>query len=180
MERKLNIWENRYRTLYEKSPAIIMAADIEGRFLYANPAMVEKSGYSETELQGMTIKDLIAPEATEEQDMSLRLFKEKFGKETHLQEVHFKTKGGDWKTMALNTFPIMDDSGNFSGVGGIGVDITETKRLNEQIVQTQRMDMLGQMAGGLAHDFNNLLLSINGYSQIIVVCRQPEMDRSIA
>jgi PAS domain S-box-containing protein len=165
MERELYASENRYRTLYENSPAIIVGFSPDGKFLYANPAMVEQSGYSEQELMSMHVKDLVAPEA-EDFDVN-SLIKSRMDSAARLQEVHFKTKSGEWKAIALNSYPVIDDTGSLAGIACIGIDVTETKRLNEQLVQTQRMELLGQMAGGLAHDFNNILIAINGYSHLI-------------
>jgi two-component system, cell cycle sensor histidine kinase and response regulator CckA len=165
IQQQLILVESRYRALYENSPALIIGFDTTGHFVFANPAMVEQSGYSEDELKTMSVRDLIAPNAEISDD---RIITNVLSEPSHLQEVHFKTKSGEWKSIALNSYHIFDENHNFIGVGGIGVDITETKRLNEQLIKTQRMELLGQLAGGLAHDFNNILFSINGYSQIIM------------
>jgi PAS domain S-box-containing protein len=164
IERQLTAAEVRYRSLYENSPALIVAVNLAGNFIYANPAMTDQSGYTEDELKTMHFKDLIAPQAEFDVD---RLLRNLFDQPTRLQEVHFKTKYGTWKCIALNTYHIHDADGTLSGIAGIGVDITETKRLNEQIIKSQRMDLLGQLAGGLAHDFGNILTSINGFSKLI-------------
>ena len=164
MERQLFASENRFRSLYQNSPALIVGIGSDSRFIYANPAMEEQSGYTETELQSMHFRDLVAPDANFDVD---RLVMNRLDQGPSLQEVHFRTKAGEWKAIALNTYPIHDDTGALAGIAGIGIDITETKRLNEQLVQTQRMDLLGQMAGGLAHDFNNILLAISGYGRLL-------------
>ncbi len=164
IERQLHLSENRYESLYNNSPALIIGLDLDGRFIYANPSMEEQSGYSEEELVGMHFGKLVAPDA--EFDVN-RLFKGRLDKQERLQEVKFKTKSGEWKTIALNTYPVRDSMNMVAGVAGIGIDITETKRLNEQVVQSHRMDLLGKMAGGLAHDFKNVLNVILGYSEII-------------
>lgn len=163
VEKKLFASENRYRSLYENSPAIIIGFNPEGYFTYANPAMEEQSGYTEEELKKMHFGQLVAPGA----DFDARRLLKDLDKGVRLKEVHYKTKVGDWKSIALNTYPMCDDANKVYGIAGIGVDITETKRLNEQLVQTQRMDLLGKMAGGLAHDFNNLLSVIMGFSELI-------------
>ncbi len=163
MERKLKLAENRYRAMYENSPALIVGLDLSGNVLYANPAMIEQTGYSEEELRSMHFSTLIAPNANFDTN---RLLEGLIKQPTRLQEVRFKTKSGDWKTIAFNSYHIFDDYG-VGGIAGIGIDITETKRLNEHLIKTQRMDLLGQMAGGLAHDFNNIMTAINGYAYMI-------------
>jgi len=164
VEQKLYASENRYRSLYENSPAVIVGLDLQGNFIYANAAMEEQSGYTEEELKRMHFGQLVAPDADFDAN---RLIKGRLDQNARLQEVHYKTKSGEWKVMAFNSFPLHDDTGALIGIAGIGVDVTETKRLNEQLIQTQRMDMLGKMAGGLAHDFNNLLSVIMGFSELI-------------
>ena len=165
IERRLSVSENRYRSLYENSPALIIGLDVEGRIIYANPAMEEISGYSEKELKGMHFGKLVAPEAYFD---AQRLIKGSLDKEVRLQEVHFRTKSGEWKSSAFNSYPIFDSNNQLAGIAGIGIDITETRRLNEKLIQSQRMDLLGQMAGGLAHDFNNILMAIYGYSRLLL------------
>ena len=164
IERKLYAVENRYRSLYENSPAIIVGIDNDGDILYANPAMEEQSGYSENELTKMHFSQLVAPEGSGIDPKTI--LAQRVGK-VGLQEMHYRTKSGEWKSVALATFPLYGDKWEVIGLGAIGVDVTETKRLNEMLIQTQRMDLLGQMAGGLAHDFKNLLAVISGYGKLI-------------
>lgn len=161
MESRLYLTEGRYRSLYENSPAIIIGIDIDGNFIYANPAMEIQSGYTEEELKRMHLRELVG------HDTEFSNIKSRLGRKPEILEVHFKTKSGNWKTITLNTYPINGKDGRVIGISGIGVDITETVLLHEQLLQTQRMDLLGKMAGGLAHDFNNLLVSIMGYSRMI-------------
>ncbi|MFW5775445.1 MAG: PAS domain S-box protein, partial [Chitinivibrionales bacterium] len=163
MQQRLQLAEDKYRSLYENSPALIVGIDLRGFIIYANPAMVEQSEYSEQELRSMHFGSLVAPDVSVDTD---RIFDTILHQPSRLQEVHFRTKRGQWKTIAFNSYQIFDDNG-LGGIAGIGVDITETKRLNEQLIKTQRMELLGQMAGGLAHDFRNIMTAITGYAQII-------------
>jgi PAS domain S-box-containing protein len=165
IERRLFAVENRYRSLYENSPAVIIGVDLDGYITYANPAMVDQSGFSEIELKKMHFAELIS---TKEAAVNGRSMLSQRLEGVGLQEVRYRTKSGDWKSLTLATFPLFDDDSTAIGFGSIGIDITETKRLNEILIHTQRMDLLGQMAGGLAHDFKNLLSVISGYSDLIV------------
>lgn len=164
IQQQLFMAENRYKALYENSPAIIIGLNSSGTFIYVNPAMEEQSGYTEEELKTMHFGQLVAPNAEFDAD---RILVNMLSGQTHLQEVHFKSKDDQWKCVTLNTYPLYDSQNGIAGFAGIGVDVTETKRLNEQIIKAQRMELLGQLAGGLAHDFNNLLSAISGYSLFI-------------
>lgn len=177
VEKQLYLVQSRYRSLYENSPALIVGLDTLGKIIYANPSMVNQTGYSENELKSMSFKDLIAPNSN--QDLSTA-FLEKMNSSSLLQEVHFKTKDNQWKTAALSTYPLFDSEGHIAGLAGIGVDITETKRLNEQITKTQRMELIGQLAGGLFHDFSNILSLISGYSKLINMRSTDEKSRAMS
>ncbi len=65
-------------------------------------------------------------------------------------------------------FPVKDASGETYRVAGIAEDITDRKKLEEQLLQSQKMEAIGQLAGGVAHDFNNLLTAIIGYSDLVL------------
>jgi PAS domain S-box-containing protein len=176
IEQDLYLSRNRYRSLYENSPALIVGLDSSGMLVFANPAMVQQSGYSEDELTSMHFKQLLAPDA----DFDVMSFLNARLTADHLQEARFRTKSGEWKTITLSTYPLLDENGMTAGLGAIGIDVTETKRLNEQLIQTQRMDLLGKMAGGLVHDFGNILHSIQGYSKLITLRSSEEQIRKYA
>ena len=71
------------------------------------------------------------------------------------------------RTFLVNTAPIFDENGDIKHIVHAAKDITEQKRLEEELVQSQKMEAVGTLAGGIAHDFNNILSAIIGYSEII-------------
>ena len=70
------------------------------------------------------------------------------------------------KTFSVNVSPILDDKGEMTGVAHFATDITDQKKMEEQLRQAQKMESIGTLAGGIAHDFNNILSAIMGYAQL--------------
>lgn len=73
------------------------------------------------------------------------------------------------KTFSLTVSPIMDDTGQTTGISHFAKDITQQKKLEGQLRQAQKMESLGTLAGGIAHDFNNILSAIIGYTQLAML-----------
>jgi len=86
--------------------------------------------------------------------------------------VNFETvqmrKDGKRIWVSLTESPIRNETGKITGISSIARDITENKRLEEQFLQSQKMEAVGRLAGGVAHDFNNILTAILGYSDLLL------------
>jgi len=160
-EQDLSQSEERYRDLVENAHDIIYSHDLEGHYTSMNKAGELITGYTHEEALALNLKQIVAPECLERAKEMLR--RKLAGESVTAYEMDIIAKDGRRITVEANTKLVYQD-GVPVGVQGIARDVTERKQLEEQLRQSQKMDAIGQLAGGVAHDFNNLLTAINGYS----------------
>jgi len=150
--------EERYRLLFDSNPHPMWVFDRETlRFLAVNDAAVHKYGYSRTDFLRMAIPDIQAPDdVPRPRGMIVR---GKAGYEPPCLSRH-KIKDGRIIDVELSSFHLTMDGRPAELI--LVNDVTEKLLLEEQLRQSQKMEVIGQMAGGVAHDFNNLLTGILG------------------
>ncbi|NOX90340.1 MAG: response regulator, partial [Calditrichaeota bacterium] len=166
-ERKQNIETIRKLSkAMEQSPASILITDTEGNIEYVNPAFTKITGYTFEEVKGKNPRILNSGEMPPE--VFEHLWKTVKNGKVWEGEIFNKKKNGEtfWERIIIS--PITDDNNVITHFLAIEEDITEKKRLEKQLLQTQKMEAVGRLAGGIAHDFNNLLTVINGYSQLLL------------
>ena len=156
--------EMRYREVVEYASDFIFTCDEEGRFDTVNATMVRVLGYSKEQLLGLRIQDLFLPDFSGELQRQLRSCWGKALSEPVYAEL--ANLNGDRFRVSLKMRPIANRKGQTIGLQGIGRDMTRQHELEEQLRQSQKMEALGHLAGGVAHDFNNLLTVINGFSDL--------------
>jgi PAS domain S-box-containing protein len=155
--------EERYRDLVENAHDIIYSHDLEGNYTSMNKAGEHITGYTREEALKLNFAQTIAPEhLAKARDMLKRKLA---GERVTAYEMEILAKDGRRIAVEANT-KLVFQNGVPIGVQGIARDVTERKLLEEQLRQSQKMEAIGQLAGGVAHDFNNLLTAINGYSTL--------------
>src|SRR2546422_518907 len=154
-EAALRASEERFRALVENSSDALFLIDAEGRVTYVAASSQRHLGWKPDEMLGQSVFDFLHPDDRELAGIRMTEALQRPG-ETVAAEVRFKHADGTWRIMeAVGVNRLKDPS-----VGAIIVnarDITERRKLEEQLRQAQKMEAVGQLAGGVAHDFNNLL-----------------------
>jgi PAS domain S-box-containing protein len=145
----------------------IVACDAEGRISYWNPAAARAFGWSAEEVIGKDLHAVLAPERyREEAQAAFRRFRES-GQGAALgrtREVEALRKDGREIPVEV-ALSALTRTGKGAALG-ILRDVSERKQIEERLRRSQKLDALGQLAGGVAHDFNNLLVVINGYTEL--------------
>jgi len=146
----------------------IMLADLSGRVTYVNASFLALWGYkSAAEVVGAQMTDFWTGGEVQSMLASLSRTDGWHG------ELAARRKDGSTFTVSLATSLVKNGAGASIGIMASFIDITESKRLEAQVQQIQKIDALGQIAGGIVHDFNNLLMAVSGYLQLLLMDAEP-------
>jgi len=164
MESALRQQEQFRQKLLESFPDLILVVDLEERYTFASSRIRDLLGYRPEELVGKKIEDL--------QDHSpefLSLYRDvASGKQLFAaSEYGALHHDGNWRTMRASASQFFDSENELSGVIISVRDITVEKKLEQQIIQSERLAAMGQMIGGFAHELNNPLTTIVGVSDLL-------------
>jgi two-component system, cell cycle sensor histidine kinase and response regulator CckA len=164
---------NRFELLIENNRFIaIQGFDRSGIIIHWNRACSNIYGYNADETKGKRIQDIILiPEVIAGFEKALdQVYLTQQANDPIEWEV--KNRNGEKRWIYASMFPILEDK-KVIEIFCIALDITERKRLENQLLQSQKMEAMGTLAGGIAHDFNNLLMGIHGYAQIMLMDTDP-------
>jgi PAS domain S-box-containing protein len=142
------------------------------RFKYVNEGLAEVAGYRREELAGMDFRSLLDEKS--QQLVSERYVRRQRGDEVPSRyEFNLLRKDGEKRNVEISSTIMKDSKGNVNTISFIK-DITESKRMEEQLLQTEKLRALGEMASGVAHDFNNSLAVILGNTQLLLYTAKDE------
>ena len=175
MEKAVRRQEKFQRDLLESFPDLILVIDLEGRYCFVSSRIRDLLGRAPEDLLGKKIEE----DNQEHSPEFLALYRDvstgrkKFG----FCEFRARHRDGSWRTMRAAASPLFDAEGNASGVIVSVRDITVEKKLEQQIIQSERLAAMGQMIGGFAHELNNPLTSIMGMAELLQDAEVPETAR---
>jgi two-component system, sporulation sensor kinase E len=161
--------EERYRTVVETAHDGVSVVDENHRFMYVNDKTPEILGYPKEELIGADFRAVM-------DDESRQRFTDQSGRDASSGVFRILRKGGEAGTIEMSSRTVKDSHGMKNTVSFIK-DVTEKKRLEEKLLQNEKLKALGEMASGVAHDFNNALAVILGNAQLLLYSAQDEETR---
>jgi PAS domain S-box-containing protein len=157
--------EEKYRELVENINDVLYAIDKEGLITYISPVVESMLGYRADELIGKRFIDYICHP---DQGRLKSDFAKALDSISSPEEYRFLDKSGETKWCRVSSRPISDGREK-AGIQGVMVDISRSKRLEEQLQRAQKMEALGTLAGGVAHDLNNILSGIVSYPELLLL-----------
>jgi PAS domain S-box-containing protein len=162
----------RLGTAVEQSAEGIAITDLRGRVVYANPAFLLQTGYTQSEIVGQNIGMVRSGRDDSE------IYKDVWSTIKNCKpwsgHVTGRQKDGALYDVDLRISPVRDASGRIVNCVLVASDITEKKRMEKQLHESQRMEAIGTLAGGIAHDFNNIIAGIIGFTEMVLEDVPPE------
>jgi PAS domain S-box-containing protein len=158
--------------IVDSSDDAIISKDLQGIITSWNAAARRLFGYTEDEIVGRSVLTLIPPELHFEEPEILR--KVSSGERIDHYETRRVCKDGTMRDISLTISPIRDMSGRIIGISKIARDITDRKRTEEVLIQTERLAAIGRMAAAIAHEVNNPLEAI--LNLVYLLSRNPSLD----
>jgi two-component system cell cycle sensor histidine kinase/response regulator CckA len=152
------------RAVLEATPGAVVAVDSQERIFRWNSAAEKLFGWGKSEVSGRTVPLELARKPGE----TLRLYKAVQSGENVSVDALQRRKGGTLCEVSVSVAGLRSPEGAICGAVAVITDVTDRKRLSDQLRQAQKMEAVGRLAGGIAHDFNNLLTVITGYDEMLL------------
>lgn len=166
LEKQLRETKERFEKLYDNVPDMLYSVDGRGIIIACNKVGAETLELSLEELIGIPYKKIIPDKFHSLYDEQFELLKRTGEVEI---EIEYVLKSGKKIPVFVKAKAVYDDTGNFLFYDTVARNISERKIMEEQLRRSQKMEVIGQLAGGVAHDFNNILTAITGFATLLQI-----------
>ncbi|MGO9118404.1 MAG: PAS domain S-box protein [Desulfomonilaceae bacterium] len=158
--------QRRLATVVQQASEAVVIMDANNKVQYVNPAFEKITGYSLDDVIAQTPK--IWKEAAHDDLLYQRIWETVSSGEVWRGQLTNRRKDGTSYLEDVTVSPVRDTSGQIINYVAIKRDISREVQLQQQLLQSQKMEAIGTLAGGIAHDFNNLLTVVMGYSELLL------------
>jgi PAS domain S-box-containing protein len=157
--------ERQLRAIMDNAPVSIFLKDRDGRYLVANQTFAEWMGIPAAELIGRTDAELSPEIAARSRDTDEQVLAH--GRIARVERRARRVRPG-YEHVEVIKFPIFDEAGTVTGLSGFIYNITERRRIEQQLREAAKLEAVGRLAGGIAHDFNNMIGAISGFASFLL------------
>jgi PAS domain S-box-containing protein len=158
--------ESRYRSLTLASATIVWIADAEGAFIREGSSWEEYTGQAEREAAGCGWLDAIHPQDREPTAAAWRRAVER--KEIYYAEYRLRRRDGQYRRVSSRGVPVLDSEGVLVEWVGACTDVEDERKAADHLRQTQRIEAVGNLAGGVAHEVNNMMTAVIGFGGFVL------------
>ena len=166
IEKQLHQEQEFARRLIECFPHLVMVLNRDGRFTFVSERVKDILGLPAEEYVGKAIGQRTDQES---QTKLTEMFQNMISGRKRQQQIEIRAQhiDGTWRSMQINASPLYDQNGEIIGVVSSGQDVTESRRIEQQLVQKEKLAAMGQMMVGAAHELNNPLTAILGVADLL-------------
>ncbi len=164
-ERALQISEQRLKAIIDQTPAGVVLKDAAGHIQYINTLASTWYGVSAHPSSTLgTLEGLDPVDGPALTDEELGVLETRAGMEVEIED---RFVDGSLHNLTVRRFPVIGPDAQPIGVGTMSIDVTDQRKIEQQLRESQKMEAIGQLTGGIAHDFNNLLTPVLGNLQLL-------------